>query len=150
MVHSTTLSWLQKGHLKTLSRVVFFLMTIFFVLFFRRPMVERGFYMLLDSFLCLVPRFSAGCGWFGCVRLVENGPSTGDDDMGQEGVIVECGIRLLGGGWNVSIEVKQPLSYRTNQFVTRNGGTYKGPAIAGQSKREANAVQGESGGASQP
>ena len=41
MVHSTTLSWLQKGHLKTLSRVVFFLMTIFFVLFFRRPMVAR-------------------------------------------------------------------------------------------------------------
>lgn len=49
MVHSTTLSWLQKGHLNTLSRVVFFLMTIFFVLFFRRPMVARGFLVLLRS-----------------------------------------------------------------------------------------------------
>lgn len=39
MVHSTTLSWLQNGHLNTLSRVVFFFTTIFFVLFFRRPML---------------------------------------------------------------------------------------------------------------
>lgn len=42
MVHSTTLSWLQKGHLNTLSRVVFFLITIFFVLFFRRPIAKRA------------------------------------------------------------------------------------------------------------
>lgn len=49
MVHSTTLSWLQNGHLNTVSRLLFFFSTIFFVLFFRRPISQRRAFLRLKS-----------------------------------------------------------------------------------------------------